>query len=285
MDNTSSIQPLNLGKFQYIPQMAANPFPCDYDKIDMTSMGSYTGAMGMCGSIFNPVMGMGTGFNPMFGMGMGTMDNSYFDNMRNYQQNWNNYYIESQKMQRNNDVKLNGAMEAIQETAANLKDRIAQNEQDQIPEAYQNYLNAVKNAYGEASAEEINSRALSIYTQMCGKTLVQDLREHGHSSLLQGFLQSITFNTYCRRSAEDNIAEITHQSVPTGEKTEQNIGRIAGCGVIGAAAYGAVKLLAGNTGNILKGVGKLLASKAGIIGAATAAFVAITSIFTSKIST
>lgn len=281
MNNVSSTQPLNLGTFQYIP--AASPFSCDLDKIDMMSMGSYTGAMGMNGSIFNPMTAMGSGFNPMFGMG--GMDSSYFDNMKNYQQSWNDYYLDSQKMQRNNDVKLNGAMEAIQETAANLRDKIAQNEQDQIPEAYKNYLNAVRNAYGEASEEEINSRALSLYTQMSGKTLVQDLRDHGHTSLLQGFLQSVTLNTYYRRSAEDNIAEITHQKVPTGEKAEQNIGRIAGCAAVGTAAYGLVKLFAGQSGKLLKGAAKFLTTKAGIIGAAAAGLVALTSIFTSKIST
>ena len=281
MDNVSSIQPLNLGTFQYMPM--SSPFSCDFDKIDMTSMGSYTGAMGMSGSIFNP-MGMGFGA-PTFGMGMGGMDSSYFDNMKNYQQNWNNYYVDSQKMQRNNDIKLNGAMEAVQETAANLKDKILQNEQDQVPEAYQKYLDAVKNAYGEASTEEINSRALSLYTQMNGKTLVQDLRENGHSSFLQGLIQSVTLNTYSRRSAEDNIADITHQSVPTGEKTEQNIGRIAGIGVVGAAAYGAAKMLAGHSGSILKGAAKFLTTKAGFIGAAVAGLVALGSVLTSKIST
>lgn len=279
MDNVGSIQPLNLGTFRYMPM--ASPFSCDLDRIDMTSMGSYTGAMGMNGSIFNPMMG--GGFNPMFGMG--APDSSYFDNMKNYQQSWNDYYVDAQKMQRNNDVKLNGAMEAIQETAVNLRDRVAQNEQDQIPEAYNNFLSAVKNAYGDASEEEINSRALSLYTQMTGKTLVQDLREHGHSSLVQGLIQSLTLNLYGRRSAEDNIAEITHQTVPTGEKTEQNIGRIAGCGIVGAAAYAAAKALAGHTGTILKGAAKFLTSKAGIIGAVAAGVVALTSIFTSKIST
>ena len=282
MDNVSSIQPLNLGTFQYMPM--TTPFQSDFDRIDMTSMGSYTGAMGMSGSIFNP-MGMGAGFSPMFGMGMGAMDSTYFDNMKNYQQSWNNYYVDSQKMQRNNDVKLNGAMEAIQETAINLKDRIAQNEQDQVPEAYQKFLNAVKNAYGEASEEEINSRALSLYSQITGKSIVQDLRDNGHSSLLQGFIQSISFNTYGRRSAEDNIADITHQSVPASQKVEQNVGRIAGLGAVGAVAYGAVKALAGKGGSILKNACKFLTTKAGFIGVAVAGAVALGTIFTSKVST
>ena len=278
MDNVGSIQPLNLGTFQYMP--VTSPFTCDLDKIDMMSADSYTGAMGMNGSIFNPAMGMG--FNPMFGMGYGGADSAYFDNMKNYQQSWNDYYVDSQKMQRNNDVKLNGAMEAIQENAANLRDKIAQNEQDQIQTAYTNYLNAVKNAYGEASEEELNSRALSLYTQLTGKTIVQDLREHGHSSLVQGFIQSLTLNTYDRRSAEDNIAEITHQEVPIGEKTEQNIGRIAGCVTVGGATFGILKLI-GKYANSVKGA-KFLSSKAGIAGLIAAGVVGLVSIFTSKIS-
>ena len=282
MDNVSSIQPLNLGTFQYMP--VTTPLSCDFDRIDMTSLGSYTGAMGMNGSIFNP-MCMGAGFTPMFGMGMGAMDSTYFDNMKNYQQSWNNYYVDSQKMQRNNDVKLNGAMEAIQETAINLKDRIAQNEQDQVPEAYQKFLNAVKNAYGEASEEEINSRALALYSQLTGKSIVQDLRDNGHSSFLQGLLQTVTLNTYCRNSAEDNIANITHQSVPLGEKTEQNIGRMAGIGVVGTAVYWAVKALAGKGSTIWGYLSKVFTTKAGFIGAAIAGAVALGTIFSSKVST
>ena len=280
MDNVSSIQPLNLVTFRYMP--VTSPYSCDLDNIDMMSMGSYTGAMGMSGSIFNPT-GLGVGFSPVFAMG-GT-DSAYFDNMKNYQQSWNDYYIDAQKIQRNNDIKLNGAMEAIQENASNLRDKIVRNEQDQIPEAYKNFLNAVKNAYGDASDEELSSRALSLYAQLTGKTLVQELREHSHTSLLQGFIQTLTLNTYNRRSAEDNIASITHQSVPLGEKTEQNIGRIAGCAAIGTAAYSAVKLFAGNCSSILKGAGKFLTTKAGLIGAAVAGVAAVTSIFTSKIST
>lgn len=278
MNNISSIQPLNLGTFQYMPVSA--PFSCDLDKIDMMSANCYTGAMGMNGSIFNPSPTMG--FAPMFGMGYGPGDSTYFDNMKNYQQSWNDYYVDTQKMQRNNDVKLNGAMEAIQENALNLRDKIAQNEQDQIPTAYKNYLNAVKNAYGEASEEELNSRALTLYAQLNGKTLVQDLRDNGHSSLLQGFIQTLTLNTYDRRSAEDNIAEVTHQEVPIGEKTEQNIGRIAGCTAIGGVTYGVIKLLSKYAGSA-KGI-KFLSNKAGLVGLIAGGLVALGSILTSKIS-
>jgi hypothetical protein len=124
-----------------------------------------------------------------------------------------------------------------------------------------------------------------MYNQLTGKSIVQDLRDNGHSSFLQGLIQTISLNTYGRRSSEDNIAEITHQSVPTSQKVEQNAGRIAGVGVIGVAVYTAVKALAGKSGTILKGAKKLLTTKAGFVGAIVAGAGALGTIFTSKVST
>lgn len=278
-EQVGSIQPSQLGKFQYIPASGCVP---DIDNIDMSSYGTYPGAMSMNGSIFGQYMPYN---NPMYGMGMGYGDSSYFDNMKNYQQNWTNYYVDAQKLQRNSDLRINGAMEAIQETAANLKDKINHNEQDQVKEAYEKYLEAVKNAYGDASEEELNSRALALYGQLSGVSLVQDLRNNGHTSFLQGFIQSISLGTYGRKSAEDNIAEITHQKVPTGEKTEQNIGRAAGIATVGAVAYGAAKALAGKGGGIFKTTGKFLTTKAGFIGALAAGAVAAITLLTSKVTT
>lgn len=285
-EQVGSIQPSQLGKFQYTP-MTGFYGAADLDNIDMTSLSSYSGTMGMNGSIFsNPAMTGMNPYNPMFGMGLGMGDSSYFDNMKQYQQNWTNYYVDSQKLQRNSDLKINGAMEAIEETAANLKDKINHNEQDQIQEAYQKYLAAVKNAYGEGSEEELNSRALAMYTQLNGGTsLVQDLRNNGHTSFLQGFIQSISLGAYGRKSAEDNISEITHQEVPMGEKTEQNVGRVAGFATIGVAAYGATKALSGHGTGILKTVGKFFKTKAGIVSAIVAGTVVAITLLTSKVTT
>lgn len=271
MDNSiSAIQPTGL--FQYSPTYLQNY--ADIDGIDMIS-----NPYSMTGSIF--------GANGMGSMGMGFDPNkSYFENMKDYQKQWNEYYVDQQKINRQNDVAVNAPMEAIRETATNLKDKILHDEQDQIENAYIKYYNSVRSAYGqEGTEEEINSRALSLYTQLNGgRSLVQDLREHGHSSFLQGFIQTVSLGMYGKKSAEDNIAEITRQEVPMGEKIEQNAGRIAGITTVGAGAYGLTKALSGNTGAILKALGKFATSKAGIFSLVAAGAVALTTLFTSKIS-
>lgn len=271
VSNIGAIQPAGL--FQYTPSFMPNY--SDIDDLDMISnpYSMYGSIFGMNGAI---PPAMNTGFDP---------NKSYFDNMKDYQKQWNDYYVDQQKINRQNEVQVNAPMEAIRETASNLKDKILHDEQDQIEAAYKKYYNSVKNAYGDASEEEINSRALSLYTQLNGgKTLIQDLRENGHSSFLQGFIQTATLGLYAQKSAEDNIADITNQEVPMGEKVLQNIGRIAGVGAVGTGAYGITKLLSGNTGKILKGFGKFMTSKAGIISLVVAGAVAAKTLFSSKVT-
>ncbi len=263
---SDAIQPVGLA--QYTPNY--NFLYPDIDNIDLM-----TNPYSMNGSVFglNGVMPYSTGFNS---------DKSYFDNMKDYQRNWNEYYVEQQKINRENDVEINSPMEAIRENATNLKDKILHDEQDQILAAYNKYYNSVANAYAgsKTSQEEINSRALSLYTQLNGgKSLVQDLREHGHSSFVQGLIQASSFGLYAKDSVEDNIAKITNHEVPISEKVEQNLGRVAGVGIIGSGAYGLTKLLNGNTSTILKATGKIVGSKAGIIGIIAAATVAAMTFF------
>ncbi|MBP3821222.1 hypothetical protein J6G99_06220 [bacterium] len=236
--NFGGIQPI--GTFQYNPcSMYGN---CDYLDLNYTP---YMSGMDL-GMGFNTDSSIFGGCSPFIGgapmMGMGS-NQSYFDNMKNYQKFYNDYNIDQQKMQRNADLQLNGSMEAIQEAAENLKDKVSRNEQDQIQTAYNAYIEAVRSAYGDGTEEEIKSRALSLYTRLNGESLIQQLRKNSHSSFLQGLLQPFTLGTYYKNSAEDNIAQITGQPVATGEKTGQNIGRIFGTAGVGVLAGGLTKAL------------------------------------------
>ena len=278
-DLCSGIQPV--GSFQYNPNLMTN-CGIDFDNLDIDystyPMGMCGGMMGMNGSIFG---GMPWGG----GCAIGSTPEDYFNYMKEYQKLYNEFNIDQQKMQRNTDLQLNGAMESIQEHAANLKDKIEHDEQDQIMEAYNKYIDSIKNAYGNATEEEINSRALSTYTQMNGgKSLIQDLREHGHSSEVQGFIQALTLGTYAKNSAEDNIAKITGQSVPTGEKTKQNLGRIAGAGAFGGIAYGLTKFIASHTTLIANTARTAWSGKAGKIGLLAAAAAAVIAFITGKVT-
>lgn len=221
------------GAFQY------NPYANDYfDDLDM-NFNSYSSMTG--GSIFDGYSGMGMGMMPV---GTNGNNQSYFNNMKDYQKFYIDYNVDQQNMQRNADLRINASLEGIKGAAAVLQDKIKQNEQDQIPQAFQAYLNSVSAAYGEGTEKELKARALTLYQNMTGKSLIQDLRDNGHSSFVQGMLQSALFSTAYRTSAEDNISQITGQPVGTTDKAEHAAGRLAGAGVVGLAAGGIAKSIA-----------------------------------------
>lgn len=271
-DSSSSVS--SVGNFQY------NPYQYyDFDDLDM-DYSTYP-VMGIGGSIFD---GYSSSMMPMMGMGMNN-NQSYFNNMRDSQRFYIDYNVDQQKMQRNADLRINGSLEAIKDTAATLKDKVVNNEQDQIQEAFERYITAVRAAYGDASESEIKARALTLYAQMNGgKTLYQDLRDYGHGSFTQGLIQSMMFSTFSRNSAEDNISKISGAPVGTGEKTKQNTGRVVGAAAVGAGTYGIVKAL---SGKMAKAGGKIskLGGKAGIAGLAVGGIAAALSFLTGKVTT
>ncbi len=206
---------------------------------------------------------------PMVG---GYNNQQYYDNMMNNLHFNQNYNVEQQNGQRNVDLRINGSVEAVKGAAMILKDKILANEQDQIMDAYNNYVETVRLAYGDASEKELKARAATLFAQMNGgKSIYQDLRENSHSSFTQGAIQAMTFGLYDRNSAEDNISKISGAPVGTTEKTAHNLGRVAGSAGIGGIAYGIAKFL-----------GK---GKAGLIGLATAGVAGLISIFTGKVTT
>ena len=106
---------------------------------------------------------------------------------------------------------------------------------------------------------------------MTGKTIVQQLREYGHGSMTQGFIQSLTFGAFNRKSAEDNVSMITGAPVGTTEKTKHNAGRLAGAATVGAIAGGIAKACK--------------SGKAKIIGLAAGGIAAAISFITGKVTT
>lgn len=244
-------------------QNLCNPY---YDRLDYTDIGSYSDYSNYYNSsIFGP------GMMPIYG-GTGYNQQNYFDYMKDYQKFNIDYNVDQQNMTRNADLRINASIEAVRGAAMILKDKVLANEQDQIQDAYKNYVEAVRAAYGEGTEAEIKSRANTLYAQMNGGiTLYQDLRENAHGSATQGFIQTLTFGLYDRKSAEDNISEISGAPVGTGEKTKHNLGRVAGAGVVGGIGYGIAKFLG--------------SGKAGIWGLAAAGVAGLISFITGKVTT
>lgn len=236
-----------------VAPICAYPFSNPYALYDDLDLDYGIGSQGLGGSIFdgylNPGMGMGMGMGMGFYPGFGFNNEQYFDYMKNWQKFQIDYNVDQQNMTRNADLRVNASVEGIKGAATILRDKIIQNEQDQIQKAYQAYINSVANAYGTGTPAEIKSRALTLYQQLTGKSLIQDLRENGHSSFTQGVLQSLTFSAFDKNSVEDNISLITGQPVGTTEKAMQNTGRVVGALGIGGLTAGAMKLL-GKSGKI-----------------------------------
>ena len=204
----------------------------DIDDYDPTySTYPMYGNYGIGGSIFTPMPMYDGG---LVGGGIISGGQDYFNQMKQYQQFYNDYNVDQQKMNRNADLRINASMEAIQTTYNALKDKITKNEQGQVLEAYNKYVQAVANAYGQGSEQEIKARAATLYTQLSGgKTIVQDLRENGRGSFGQGFTSTLCLGLYNAKSAEDNVAAITGSPVATSDKAAQNLGRGVGAAVVG----------------------------------------------------
>lgn len=203
----------------------------------------------MNGSIFgSPFMGMGgVGFGGMgYGMGMPYpmmgMGGNYEDYYRNYEQYQdfmiNNQVRQQQKM-RNADLQLNSPQEGIQKQAIILHEKIMRNEQEQILQAYASFKESVRSMYGDqASDEQIANRASTLYAQFNnGKSITDDIREHGRDSLTQGFMQTVTFGLADGKSAEENISALTGQPVGRKDKTKKIIGNVAGGALVGGATF------------------------------------------------
>ena len=236
-----------------------------YDMDYLSGGGLGVGAMGMNGSLF-PGMGM----MPYMGGYNGANYDQYYNQMIEYQ-NFNNQ-IQKQSIlnQRNLEMEINSPQEGVKKAAAILSEKIQQNEQDQIPGALQNYLEAVSQLYPGQDATAISNRAATLFQQLTGTSLPQALRQYGHSSFNHGFLKAVTFGIFNKKSAEQNISDITGQPVSKKEQAKE----IAGLATGGAAVATTGFLLAKNV--------KLLAKipKVGwIFAGVAAAGAAIASIF------
>lgn len=157
-------------------------------------MGAINPMMTMNGSIFGGGMMGGypvTGGYPTMGGSTGSYQD-YYKNYEKYQDFMIDNQVHQQQKWRNADLRLNAPQEGIQKQAAILHEKILQNEQQQIQAAYANFKNSVKAMYGSGSDEQISNRAASLYQQITGVTVTDDIRQHGRGSFTQGFLQTVT---------------------------------------------------------------------------------------------
>ena len=198
----------------------------------------YNPMMSMNGSIFGGGMMGGypiAGGYPMMGGSNGNYED-YYRNYEKYQDFMIDNQVHQQQKWRNADLRLNASTEGIQKQAAILHEKILQNEQQQIQEAYASFKESVRAMYGDATDEQISNRASTLYQQITGTSVVDDIRKNGRGSFTQGFLQTVTLGLADKKTAEENISELTGQPVGRSERAKKIAGNVAGGAMFGGAA-------------------------------------------------
>ncbi len=220
---------------------------------DLTGLDVYPPAMmgmdpmlSMNASIFGAYPGGMGGmmpFMPTFSGG-GYNYEDYYKNYQKYQDFMIDNQVNYQQKMRNANLRLNAPEEGIAKQAGLLHEKIMQNEQEQIIQAYKDFKDSVRNLYGaNANEKDVANRASSLYKQCTGVSIHEDIRKYGRDSFTQGFLQTLTFGFADGKTAEENISELTGQPVGRAENAKKFAGNIVGGAVIGGGALASASLI------------------------------------------
>ncbi len=223
----------------YNNQVALN----DLTKLDMYPMLGYMTdpLMSMNAGIFQACPGFNMPYMPTYPGGYNY--ENYYKNYSEYQDFMIDRRVNYEQKMRNANLKLHAPEEGIAKQAAILHEKIMQNEQQQIQQAYKAFKESVRAMYGGGDDTQIANRASSLYKQVTGVSLTDDIRQHGRDSFTQGFLQTTTFGIADSKTAEENIAELTGQPVGRGENAKKIAGNITGGAVAGGTAVASAGLI------------------------------------------
>lgn len=245
---------------------------------DLTGMDLYS-PMGM---MMDPMLSMngsifGGGMYPVMPMYSGGAYNyeDYYKNYQKYQDFMTDARVRQQQNWREADLKLNSPMEGVAKKATYLHDKIMRNEQQQIQLAYNDFKESVRSLYPEANDEAIANRASTLYAQQYGSSITDDIRKYGRGSFTQGFLQTVTLGLADKKTAEENISELTGQPVGRTETNLKIAGNVAGGVVVGGATAISAKYL-------LKAFFKGMKNKPLVAGLIGGAIGLVTALSTSK---
>lgn len=240
--------------------MTMMPFYSGYtSSVGLDTLPGFTGAFGafsMDGSLFSDIGS--SGYMPFWN---GMNYEKYFQNMEMYNDFMYDSQLRRNQKARQVDFLANSPMEEIHHKAEILREKIMQNEQQQIIPALNKYLESIKSAMGgneNVTTEQLIARADTLYRQMYNTSLTEDIRKYGNSSFLQGLYQTLSLGFADKVTAEENIARINGQPVSRWESAKKVAGNTIGGATIGAASlYGLASIPA---------LAKVLKSKPGFLG-------------------
>ncbi len=231
-------------------------------KAQVDGLDQYNGLLNQTGPMVNP--------NATFGLYGGMNMQQYYQQMMEMQQMYMQNARQQAEMTRQNTAQINGQMNKLRVAASTLRDKIAQDEQDQIRGALESYIQAAREAYdpdGTMDHDALVAQAMTDYQQMMGSDLISDIRTAGQGSFMNGLLHSVTLGLFGNKtSAEENISLITKQPVSSEERKQKTAGK-----ALGGVALGAGSALA--IGAIGAKIGGIAGTCLGPLGTATGAII------------
>jgi len=212
----------------------------------------------------NPLCGSGSVFGGSYGMGMGSMGMGYgpgsevmnmsqIDYLK-YQETMENFQLAKQGRQKKAlefaEFASTAADDVIARQTGILQRQVRNNEQDYVMGEYNKLTEAVKAKFKEAGyvnvpEAEVKAHAERLYYQATGKSITDDLQEHGDSSFVQGLKQGafgLGWLVANNKNYKDNISDMTGEPQSVSDK----IWKYVGIGVSalltgGLAIFGAIK--------------------------------------------
>lgn len=216
----------------YNNQVALNDL-CDLD------LYSPMAGMGMNDSIFNGSMGMGMGYTPMYGGNY----QDYYKNYEKYQDFMIDNQVRRQQKMRSANSRVNSPLKGAYLAAETLKQKVMQNEQQQIIPAFNALVDSVAQMNGCKTKEEAFYAALDLYKNQYKTELTQDIQKYGRDSFTQGMLQTLTLGIADKKTAEENVSELTGQPVSRYNNALKIAGNATGGAIFGAAGAIGLKCL------------------------------------------
>lgn len=206
--------------------------------------GMMGGFPGMGGGFGGGMMG---GFPGMGYPGMGGA-NMTLEQYLAQQEKMQDFQIDSQVRYQK---KMNGAQfevqaddDAVTRQIGILQGQIKANNQDQVMDQYNKLVQSIQaklqnsgflpsGISKEKSRAVVQAHAEKLYFLQTGKSIADELREHGNGSFVHGMKKILSFGFSNNRTAEENIADISGTKLDKSETAKKFLGGFAILGTIG----------------------------------------------------
>lgn len=215
-------------------------------------------------SIFNsnPMAFMGYGY----GCGMGVTNPDYYNAMGNASDNMTSLSFKF----RSNQHVLGSYNEIMQKNMTELAAALRSGQMGKASKIYDEVYQAISQNYGQeittqadrvAFDQSIKATISTVYQQVNGYPLTNDINENGEGYFENGFMQGLTFGNHHRNSAEETESYMTGTAIEgySAKSFSKSVGKLAGY----TTSIGGCALAGAAIGSFVPGVGTAIGAAVG----------------------